>query len=156
MEHAVTWLHGVLLCLVQLCVCHVYLCVFLRVCKVCLCVYLYTLVQDEWWVFPVYIAQLNMPVIAVWAEHPAGSVLKTLCLFYMEQLRPDTRSLFPFNCSQFTMFFFMTAATDSFHFGSRDVLRGCAHTCVCRWCISIHWRRSLNSSFCSAQEPAES
>lgn len=67
------------------CVCHVYFthrllsthkCVVRCVCVSFLGVYCYTFVQDEWWGFPVYIPQLNMPVIAVWAERPAGSILK--------------------------------------------------------------------------------
>ncbi len=146
------------------------MCVFLCSCRilcarecvkcVCVCVswvYFCTFVQDEWWGFPVYIPQFNMPVIAVRAECPAGSILKTLCLFHMEQLRPATWSLFHLTALSRLLFFTTaarTAATDSFHVGicSRDVLRGCAHACVCRWCIRVHWR-SLNSSFWSAQEP---
>lgn len=139
-------------------VCPVYLCVFFvysQVCEVCPLEFLgstvvYTFVLDEWWGFPVYISQLCMPVIAVWAERPAGSIYKPYS--HMEQLRPATRS---FNRSQLTVSFSphpCTAVCDIFHFGicGKNASRGCAaHT----WCRSLRSNRSLNSSFWSAWEP---
>lgn len=78
--------------------------------------------------FPVYISQLKMPVIVVWAERPPGSILKSLCLFYIGSAPTSYRINFPLNYSQVH-----TAAPDIFHFGisSRDVfMRGCAYSTV--------------------------
>lgn len=61
----------------------------------CVCVY-FRLMQDDWWGFPVCIAQLNIPMVTVWPAQLASLLLKTLCLFHMEQLRSATRSHFFF------------------------------------------------------------
>lgn len=144
------------------------MCVFLCPCRsvqsVSVCVswvYFYTFVQDEWWGFPVYIPQFNMPVIAVRAECPAGSILKTLCLFHMEQLRPATRSLFHSTALTRLFFFHHSGMYCSYRYLSCwNLQQGCfARVCshltraFCRWRISAHWSRSLNSSFWSAREP---
>lgn len=164
--HRVTWTRAIMPCAALCFYVHVGFCVLTSVWSVSVCVswvYFSTFVQDEWWGFPVYIPQLNMPVIAMRAECPAGSILKTLCLFHMEQLRPATRSLFHLTAliwlCFFILFFFSTALhCNCWYLLFWNLQQGCfawhAYTCVCRWCRSIHWSRSLNSSFWSAQEPS--
>ena len=129
--------------------------VYWQVCKVFPgCIF----TQREWWGIPVYIPQLNMPVIAVWAERPAGFILKMICLFHAKKLRPATRTFFLLTAIswrffsqhssllQLLIFFLWELAAGMFHVG---VL-----ACVFPgWCISVHWSRSLNKIFWSAQEP---
>lgn len=135
---------------------------FSLVCEVCLCVYFYAFVQDEWWGFPVYIAQLNMPVIAVWAEHSEGSLLKTPLLVPYGAVQTNYKITLLFNystvsCVLFCFLFYFVL----FCFNNSSVLQLliafilaagmlCVGvlTCVCRWGISTHGCRSLTLVWC--------
>lgn len=55
--------------------------------------------------FPVYIPQLGMPAIAVWAECPAGSTLKTLRLFLYGAAQISYKITFLLNCFSSTVYF---------------------------------------------------
>lgn len=136
-----------------------YVCVCSWVCEVCLCLcpgctltHLCRMSDgDSLFTFP----SSNMPMIAVWAERPAGSILKTLCLFRMEQLRPAKRSSFPASSSsqlwsapsqQCTLLPLIAL-----------VYQGCVcthvltvHVCVSRLCASFRWSKSC---YWSPKEP---